>query len=470
MKFATRISNLPPYLFAELNKSVNARRKAGIDVINFGIGDPDVPPPSFILDSLSMEVRDPKNMAYPNYYGLPETRQAIADWYKRRFLVSLEPDTEVLPLIGSKEGIANLATAMLDPGDIALVPSPGYPVYQLGTLLVDGISQIMPCTEATDYLPDFDAIPPQIAEQARVMWLNYPNNPTGATVDLDFFKRAVEYAHRYDILIAHDNPYSDIYFDDYCPPSVLQVDGAKEVAVEFNSLSKTYSMAGARIGMVVGNARVVEALGRVKSNIDSGVFTAVQRTAIKALSSDQSWIPQRNKIYERRRDVLVEALCHAGLPCRKPRASLYLWGKVPRGFTSMDFAFHLLDEIGVFVTPGSGFGGCGEGHFRMSLTVADQQVDDAVERLSRLRLGLGVQKALSGGEISPRRPTKPPAGVGGEISKCQSCSSERSMLGGWGGIEAGQHLSPKPPLGAFCCSPARLRQVSAAEQTPPIPR
>lgn len=386
VKFANRISNLPPYLFAELNKSVNARRMAGIDVINFGIGDPDVPPPSFILDSLSLEVHDPRNMAYPNYYGLPEMRRAIAEWYKGRFNVALDPDHETLPLIGSKEGIANLATAMLDPGDIALVPSPGYPVYQLGTLLVDGVSYLMPCTEATDYLPDFDAIPPRIAEQARVLWLNYPNNPTGATVGLDFFKRAVEYAHRYDILIAHDNPYSDIYFDDYCPPSILQVDGAKEVAVEFNSLSKTYSMAGARIGMVVGNARVVEALGRVKSNIDSGVFTAVQCTAIKALTSDQSWIPQRNKIYERRRDVLVAALCKAELPVRKPKASLYLWGKVPQGFTAMEFAFHLLDEIGVFVTPGSGFGEYGEGHFRMSLTVADQQVDDAVQRLARLKL------------------------------------------------------------------------------------
>lgn len=386
MKFANRISNLPPYLFAELNKSVNARRMAGIDVINFGIGDPDIPAPTTLLDDLAMQVRDPKNMAYPNYYGLPEMRRAISEWYKRRFNVDLDPDSETLPLIGSKEGIANLATAMLDPGEIALIPSPCYPVYQTSTLLVDGIPHLMPCTSANDFLPDLSAIPAKVAEQAAVMWLNYPNNPTGATVNLDFFQQVVEFAHQYDILIAHDNPYSDIYYDDYCPPSILQADGAKEVAVEFNSLSKTYSFAGARIGMVVGNARVVEALGRVKSNIDSGVFTAVQHTAIKALTGDQSWIPARNKIYERRRDVLFEALGKAGLACRKPQASLYLWGEVPKGYTSMDFAFYMLDEIGVFVTPGSGFGKYGESYFRMSLTVADAQVDDAVERLARLRL------------------------------------------------------------------------------------
>ena len=391
MKFASRVSKLPPYVFAGMAKRLADLRAQGIDVINFGMGDPDVPTPDYLLDALSDSLRAPQNNRYPDYFGKPALRRAIADWYAERFDVPLEPDTEVLPLIGSKEGIANVALAFTDPGEAALVPDPAYPVYKYGTLMADGVPLPMPLSEERGWLPDFDALDVS-GPEVNVAWLNYPNNPTGAVADLEFFERAVHWAKKHDVIIAHDNPYSEVAYDGYRPPSILEVPGAMDVAVEFNSLSKTFSMAGHRIGMVVGNAEIIGVLGRIKSNIDSGIYGAVQDMAITALTSDRSWVPSRNDIYRRRRDKMCDLLQELGIDAPRPNAGLYIWARVPDGYTSRSFADYLLDKTGVAVTPGSSYGEQGEGFFRMSLTVSDAQVDAAVERLGRLDLAAGAEK------------------------------------------------------------------------------
>jgi LL-diaminopimelate aminotransferase len=386
MKFANRIDKLPPYVFAGLSAKLAKLRESGIDVLNFTMGDPDVPTPGYLLDKMCEAIHIPENARYPDYFGKPALRRAIADWYGSRFGVNLEPTTEVLPLIGSKEGIANVALAFVDPGEAVLVPDPSYPVYKFGTIMADGVVCALPVTEQNGWLPDFETIEADLARQVNVIWLNYPNNPTGALADLDFFERAVAWARKYDVIIAHDNPYSEITYDGYQAPSILQVPGAKEIAVEFNSLSKTYSMAGNRIGMVVGNAEVINVLGRIKTNIDSGVYGAVQDTATAALTGDQSWIPERNEIYRRRRDVLCDALCRAGISVTKPRAGLYLWARVPGGYRSAEFADLLLQQLGIAVTSGPSYGQQGEGYFRMSLTVQDHDVDEAVARIANIKL------------------------------------------------------------------------------------
>ncbi|HMA38204.1 MAG TPA: LL-diaminopimelate aminotransferase [Chloroflexia bacterium] len=385
MKLADRINNLPPYVFASLAKRIADRRARGDQVINFGMGDPDLPMPPALVDALCTAAHDPQTHRYPNYFGLPELRRAIAGWYCDRFRVELNPETEVLPLIGSKEGIAHIALAFCDPGDRVLVPNPGYPVYRYGTLLAGGEVCEMPLLEAHGFLPDFDALDRTLPAGVTMMWLNYPNNPTGAVADLEFFARAVAFARRHEIIICHDNPYSEICFGDYRAPSILQVPGAREVAVEFHSLSKTYNMAGMRIGMVVGNAQAVEALGRIKSNVDSGVPSIVQQTALAALTQDQAWIAARNAVYERRRDRLVPALNAAGIAAPLPQGSLYVWGKTPAGLSAAAFADRLFEEAAIVVTPGSSFGSCGEGYFRLSLTVPDAEVETAVARLAQLR-------------------------------------------------------------------------------------
>jgi LL-diaminopimelate aminotransferase len=364
---------------------IAARRAKGDHVINFGMGDPDIPMPDFLVEDLCRAAHDPATHRYPSYFGLPALREAITDWYRRRFDVTLDSGTEVLPLIGSKEGIANIALAFCDPGEIALVPDPGYPVYRYGAIMADGQVFPVPLRAERGWLPDLESIPQEIREQANLLWLNYPNNPTGATADLDFFAEVIAFARRYDIIVCHDNPYSEIGYDGYRAPSILQVPEAREVAVEFNSLSKTYNMAGVRVGMVVGNAQVIEALSRIKSNIDSGLPTMLQQTAITALTGDQSWTVERNRIYQRRRDLLCRALCAAGIQAPPPRASLYIWGAVPEGMTSAAFANHLFDQQAVVVTPGTSFGACGEGYFRMSVTVPDSDVEMAAERLAALR-------------------------------------------------------------------------------------
>jgi len=380
---ARRISTLPPYLFAEIDRRIKAKRAAGHDVISLGVGDPDLPTPPHIVEALQQAATVPANHRYPDYDGLPALRQAIANWYEGRFGLSLHPDREVLPLIGSKEGIFHLATAWIDPGDLALVPDPGYPVYATGTLLAGGEVYAMPLRREHGFLPDLDAIPAAVADRARLMWICYPNNPTGAVAELDFYERVVHFARRHGILGCSDNAYSEVAYDGFRPPSLLQAPGAREIGVEFHSLSKSYNMTGWRVGMVVGNERVVEALGRVKTNADSGIFQAVQQAAIVALTGDQSWLGPRNAIYQRRRDQVCDTLAALGIRAERPRASLYVWGEVPGG-DSVAWSLRVLDEVAVFITPGVGFGQHGEGFCRISLTTPDDRLTEALHRLRTL--------------------------------------------------------------------------------------
>jgi LL-diaminopimelate aminotransferase len=381
VQFAKRIEQLPPYLFAAISRKIAEKRAQGVDVISFGVGDPDLPTPAHIVDELVRAARDPANHRYPETEGLPELRQAIARWYEERFGVSLDPDREVLPVIGSKEGIGHVALCFIDPGDLALVPDPSYPVYARGTFLAGGDCYFLPLTEENDFLPDLDAVPVDVARRAKVLWLNYPNNPTGAVADLEFFERAVAFARRHDLAVLHDGPYSEMAFDGYRPLSFLQANGARDVGIEFHSFSKTYNMTGWRIGMAVGNAAMIDALMRVKSNLDSGIPQAIQRMAIAALEGPQDCIAEHTAVYQRRRDRLAAALTKVGLRVRPPRASLYLWARLPEGQTSVEFATRLLDETGVVVTPGVGYGPSGEGYVRLSLTVPDERLEEAVRRL-----------------------------------------------------------------------------------------
>ena len=385
MRMAKRIESLPPYLFVEITKKIAEKRAKGEDVVSFAIGDPDIPTPPHIIDKLCQAARDPANHRYPESEGLPELRQAIAEWYQKRFGVSLDPDKEVLPLLGAKEGIAHIALCFIDPGDIALVPDPGYPVYAIGTMLTGGQPYYLPLSERNNYLPVFNSIPEHIVKRAKLLWINYPNNPTGAVADLDFFQRTVEFARQNDLAVCHDGPYSEVAFDGYQPVSFLQADGAREVGVEFHSLSKSYNMTGWRIGMVVGNAVMVDALKRVKSNLDSGIPQAIQYAAIEALRGPQDCIQEHNAIYQRRRDLVVDMLNSIGLEAKSPKASLYVWAKVPEGYTSADLATDLIEQVGVVVTPGAGYGQGGEGYVRLSLTIPDAGLVKGLSRLAGWR-------------------------------------------------------------------------------------
>ena len=385
MRISRRIESLPPYLFAEISRKIAEKRAKGEDIVNFGVGDPDIPTPAPIIDSLCKAAKDPPNHRYPESEGLPELRQAIAAWYKKRFGVELDPDKEVLPLIGSKEGIFHIAFCFIDYRDVALVPDPSYPVYAIGTTLASGSPYYLPLTEENNFLPDLDAVPAYILKKAKLLWLNYPNNPTSAVADLDFFNKAVEFAKRNNLAICHDGPYSEVAFDGYKPDSFMQADGAKEVGVEFHSLSKTYNMTGWRIGMAVGNATMIDALKRLKTNIDSGIPQAIQYAAIEALSGSQDCIQEHNTIYQRRRDLVIEVLNNIGLKAQTPKASLYIWAKVPKGYSSMDFATDLLERVGVVVTPGTGYGKNGEGYIRLSLTVPDASLVKGLSKLSNWR-------------------------------------------------------------------------------------
>ncbi len=389
MNLARRVEQLPAYLFAEISRKIAEKRAQGVDVISFAIGDPDLPTPAHIIAALAEASRDPANHRYPESEGLPELRGAMARWYERRFGVKLDPQEEVLPLIGSKEGIGHIALCFIDPGDVALVPDPGYPVYAVGAVLAGGEPYYLPLMEENDFLPDLDAVPEAVARRAKALWLNYPNNPTGAVADLDFFERAVAFAKRNSLAVLHDGPYSEVAFDGYRPVSFLQADGAKDVGIEFHSLSKSYNMTGWRIGMAAGNPQVIDALMRVKSNLDSGIPQAIQRMAIAAIEGPQDCIEEHNRIYQRRRDRLVSALTKLGLRLRAPRASLYLWARVPEGTTSVQFATRLLDEAGVVVTPGIGYGPSGEGYVRLSLTIPDERLEEGVRRMEGLSGGWG---------------------------------------------------------------------------------
>jgi LL-diaminopimelate aminotransferase len=381
MELAKRLNRLPPYLFVEITQKIAELRAKGEDIISFAIGDPALPTPSHIIEHMCQAAHDPRNHRYPETAGLPELRQAIAEWYERRFGVTLDPAKEVLPLIGSKEGIGHMALCFIEPGDLALVPDPGYPPFSLGTILAGGEPYFMPLKEENDFLPDFEAIPDKVAGKAKLMWLNYPNNPTGATADLDFFERTFHFARKHNVASCHDAAYSEDAFDGYKPPSFMQIPEAKEMGVEFHSLSKTYYMTGWRTGMVVGNANMIRALFQVKSNLDSGIPQAIQYAAVEALSGSQEHIAERNAILQRRRDKLLKVLNEIGLEARIPKATFYVWAKVPPEYTSIDYTKKLLDEAGIAVTPGIGYGKEGDGYIRFSLTISDDRLEQGMSRL-----------------------------------------------------------------------------------------
>jgi LL-diaminopimelate aminotransferase len=381
MKRAVRLQTLPPYPFARWAALVNAAQARGLDVIRLDIGSPDMPPEEDVVETLYQSARQPDNHGYPGYRGTPELRQAIADYYGRRFGVELDADTQIVPLIGSKEGIVNLALACLDPGDLVLVPDPGYAPYTMGTILAGGEVVTFPLLAENDFLPDLDTIPADVADRAVLMWLNYPNNPTGAVAGLDFFARAVGFAREHDILLCHDAPYCDVTYGGYVAPSLLQVPGAMDVAIEFNSLSKTANMAGWRVGMTVGNAEALSALARVKSNVDSGIFRPLQDATVRALAADPEWLMARNVAYEERVDVILEALAEVGMAAVRPRATLYVWARVPTGWESETFAQALLEQAGVAIAPGPFFGPAGEGYVRFSITAPTERVREAMARL-----------------------------------------------------------------------------------------
>ncbi|MBN1692288.1 MAG: LL-diaminopimelate aminotransferase [Dehalococcoidales bacterium] len=385
MRPAKRIAALKPYLFVEINKKIAEKKARGEEVISFAIGDPDIPTPPHVIDRLCDAAKDPANHRYPESEGLPELHDAIAAWYKKRFDVDLDPANEVLPLIGSKEGIGHIAFCFIDNGDIALVPDPAYPVYAIGTQLAGGSPYYLPLKAENDFLPDLKSIKAFILKNTKVLWISYPNNPTGAVAGLDFFQEVVEFAKQNDILVCHDGPYSEVAFDDYQPASFMQAEGARDVGVEFHSLSKSYNMTGWRIGMVVGNADAIKALRTLKSNLDSGIPQAIQYMAIEALNGPQDCVAEHNAVYQRRRDLIIEVLERIGLEVTPPKASLYIWAKVPRGYNSVEFTTDLLDQAGVAVTPGVGYGPSGEGYVRISLTIPDASLVKGLSRLSGWR-------------------------------------------------------------------------------------
>lgn len=381
MDVAQRVKNLPPYLFAEIERKIARAREEGKDIIDLGIGDPDLPTPSFLVERMCQEVQNPENHRYPSYRGLAAFREAVASWYRKRFGVALDPEREVVALIGSKEGIAHFPWCVVDPGDIVLASDPGYPVYKIGTMLAGGIPLPLPLLSQNDFLPDFSMFPESLLERVKLVFLNYPNNPTSRTASLEFFTMVVDLAHRFGFIVAHDLAYSEISFDGYRAPSILEIHGAKDVAIEFHSLSKMCSMTGWRIGFAVGNAGLVEALGRVKTNIDSGVFNAIQWVGVEALARVEEALRGILPIYTERRNLVVGTFQSLGFDLPYPKATFYVWIPVPSGFTSMQFAELVLDRAQVVVTPGVGFGRYGEGFIRISLTTPSERLREAMERI-----------------------------------------------------------------------------------------
>ncbi len=382
MHTARRLEQIGAYLFADLDRRQDELIARGVDVINLSVGDPDLPTPPHLLEALMEGATDARSHRYPPYAGTGEFRAAVAGWYARRFGVVLDPEREVLALIGSKEGLAHLPWATLDPGDVALVPDPGYPVYRSATIMADAVPHEVPLRPELGFLPDLEAIPPAVLRRAKLLFLNYPNNPTAATATMAFFTDAVAFARRHGLLLAHDNSYSEITYDGYRPPSILQADGAKDVAIEFHSLSKTYCMTGWRIGFAVGNAQAVSTLGKIKTNIDSGVFRAVQQAGIAALTGPQEPVADRLRVYEGRRDRVTRALRAIGWQVPEIKATFYVWLPVPDGTSSAAFAATVLERTGIVITPGAGYGRQGEGYVRLSLTTPDERLDEALDRLT----------------------------------------------------------------------------------------
>jgi LL-diaminopimelate aminotransferase len=382
---ADRLKALPPYLFAELDRMKAEVAAKGIDIISLGIGDPDLPTPSHIIERLKTAVDNPKHHQYPSYEGMPEFRKAVADWYGQRFGASLDPAREVVSLIGSKEGIAHAPLAFINPGDIILCPDPGYPVYGIGTLFAGGEVHGMPLVEDNAFLPELEAIPENVRHRAKVMFLNYPNNPTSAISNRKFFEEVVKFARQYEILVCHDAAYTEVYYNNMVPLSFMEIPGATEVGIEFNSLSKPYNMTGWRIGWACGNADAIAAIGRIKTNIDSGIFQAVQEAGIEALAGDQDPVARMRKIYQVRRDLACDFLYRMGFSFEVPKATFYMWVKTPAGLSSAQFVGRILSETGVVLTPGNGFGRHGEGYFRISLTVGEDRLSEALGRIEAVK-------------------------------------------------------------------------------------
>lgn len=386
IEYSKKIQQLPPYLFFEIDAIKEKLEREGRDVIDLSVGDPDIPTPKFITDKMKETVDDPKNHKYPFGAGMIQFRETVANWYKKRFNVTLNPENEIFTLIGSKEGIAHIPLAFVNTGDTVLVPDPGYPVYNACTILAGGNPLEMPLLEENDFLPDFDAIPKRELRNTRLMFINYPNNPTAATAEADFYKKALDFAVKNNIIVCHDAAYSDIAYDGYKPMSFLELEGAKDAGVEFHSLSKTFNMTGWRIGFVVGNKDVISGLGKVKSNIDSGVFRAIQCAAAAALEKGPVHLSEQLRIYEERRDILVNGLKRLGWDVKKPKATFYVWVKVPPGRTSKEMALWMLEKLQIIVTPGNGFGRYGEGYIRFSLTTPAQRIKEALERIENAHI------------------------------------------------------------------------------------
>jgi LL-diaminopimelate aminotransferase len=388
MKFARRLDLVPPYLFAELERKIEAKRRAGIDVISLGIGDPDLPSPEAVVRKMQQEVSRPETHRYPSNRGLDAFREAVAEFYRTRFGVEIDPEREVIPVLGGKEGVAHIALACLETGDVCLSPEPGYPPYTSGPLFAGADVHYLPLVEENGFLPDLDAIPADVLVRANLLFLNYPNNPTGAVVDQEHFPRAVELARTRDLIVVHDSSYSEIAFDGYRPPSFLATPGAGDVGVEIFSLSKGWNMTGWRVGWIAGNANVIERYRHLKTNLDSGMFEALQLAGVTALGEARAFPAEMSEIYRRRRDLMVDALTTIGLPAKPPRATPYIWARVPDGYSSESFTELILEEAAVVVSPGPSFGPSGEGYVRVSLTVADERLEEAARRIaSSLRVG-----------------------------------------------------------------------------------
>ncbi|MHB1605351.1 MAG: LL-diaminopimelate aminotransferase [Leptospirales bacterium] len=385
-KWSRRIQSLPPYLFARIDEKKREAISRGMDIINLGIGDPDTPTLAPIVDSAKVAVGKPEHHQYPSYDGMLSFRTEVARWYERRFGVKLKAENEVLGLIGSKEGIGHLPLAFVDEGDVVLAPEPGYPVYHAGTLFAGGTTHYMPILESNGYLPDLDLVPESIYRKTKILFLNYPNNPTGATAPDDFFPKVIEKAMKYGFIVAHDAAYSEVYFDDQAPRSFLSYPGAMEIGVEFHSLSKTYNMTGWRVGFAVGNATVLAGLGKIKSNLDSGIFQALQEASITALALPDSALAALRNLYQKRRDLFVPGLVRAGLRVSMPKASFYIWAGLPKGMSSEVATLALLEKAGIVSTPGTGFGTSGEGYVRFALTVGEDRLSEAVSRMEKLGL------------------------------------------------------------------------------------
>jgi LL-diaminopimelate aminotransferase len=382
--YAERIKTLPPYLFAAIDEMKQQAIARGVDIINLGIGDPDLPTPEPILQRMQKAVTDPQHHQYPSSSGMLSFRTAVAGWYKRRFNVTVDPKSEVVTLIGSKEGIGHVPLAFIDPGDVVLVPSPGYPVYPVAASFAGGTAHEMPLLKRNGFLPDLDAIPPDVARNAKLMFLNSPNNPTSVIADTAFFARVIAFAKEHHVIVCHDAAYSEIFYDGHRPSSFLEAEGAMDVGIEFHSLSKTFNMTGWRLGFAVGRAEVIAGLSQIKSNLDSGQFQAVQEAGMTALESDDRLTAGLRAIYQERRDVLVAGLRNLGLEFETPSATFYVWIEVPQGYTSASFTAHLLEKAGIVTTPGNGFGAPGEGYIRMALTTTKERLAEAVDRLKQI--------------------------------------------------------------------------------------